>query len=188
LLECSPIRQGQYTGTGAYRQTLQDYRKSQQEHRRLIQQFRQTLHKHLIFTRNYRSKQSSQVQVERPLVRKTILLGENNENEAAFLKASLQQACAHRIFLAADSSQVLRLVQNVHIDLLVLDDGLTPLPAIELYHHLHFIKGLKALPAIIMSASSSPLLQAELAHDHLVRIEKPIKVKALVKAIDQLLA
>jgi len=187
LLECSPFRQGQHSGTAAYRQTLQDYRQSQQEHRRLIQQFRRTLHKHLIITRSYRGNQNSRIQAGRPLIRKTILLGEGNEKDAAFLRESVQQASAHRVFLATDSIQVLCLLQNVHIDLLVLDDGLTPLPGIELYHHLHFMKGLEALPTVIMSACFSPLLQEELAHYQLIGLEKPIKVEALVRAIDQLL-
>ena len=99
----------------------------------------------------------------------------------------MQQANAHRVFLAADSSQVLCLVQNVHIDLLVLDDGLTSLTGLELYHHVHFMKGLEALPAIIMSASFSPFLQAQIAQHHLIGLEKPIKVEALVRAVDQLL-
>src|SRR5437763_254490 len=132
LLERSPTRQGQYLDTATYRQTLQDYRQSQQEQRRLIQQFRRTLHTHLIFTRNYKDKQNSRIQAGQPLIRKTILLGEGNEKDATFLKESVQQARAHRVFLAADSSQVLSLVQHVHIDVLVLDDGLTPLPGIEL--------------------------------------------------------
>lgn len=123
----------------------------------------------------------------RPLIRKTILLGKGNEKDAAFLKQDMQQASAHRVFLATDSSQVLCLVQNVHIDLLVLDDELTPLPGIELYHHLHFEKGLEATPAIIMSARYNPLFQAELALYNLIGLEKPIKVDALVRAIDQLL-
>jgi CheY-like chemotaxis protein len=187
LLERCPIRQWQYLGTAEYRQTLQDYRQSQQEHRRLIQQFRQTLHTHLIFTRSDRSNQNSRIQAGRPLIRKTILLGEGNEKVAAILKECVQQAGAHRVFLAADSSEVLCLVQNVHIDVLVLDDGLTPLPGIELYRHLHFMKGLEALPTIILSDCISPLLQTELAHSHLVGLEKPIKGETLVKAIDQLL-
>jgi len=187
LLECSPIRQGQHSGTAAYRQTLQDYRQSQQEHQRLIQQFRQTLQRHLLIIRSYRSNQNSRIQAGRPLIRKSILLGEGNEKDAAFLKESIQQASAHRVFLVADSTQVLCLVQNVHIDLLVLDNGLTPQTGLELYHHLRFMKGLEALPAIIMSAYFSPPLQAEIAQPQLIGLEKPIKVEALVRAIDQLL-
>lgn len=120
-------------------------------------------------------------------MRKTILLGEGNEKDAAFLKESMQQASTHRVFLATDSTQVLYLVQNVHIDLLVLDNGLTPLTGLELYHHLHFKTGLEALPAIIINAYFSPPLQAETAQHHLIGLEKPIKVEALVRAIDQLL-
>jgi CheY-like chemotaxis protein len=187
LLERCPTKQEQYPDVTTFRQTLQDYRQSQQEHRRLIRQFRQTMHKHLIMRWSYQSDQNSRIQADRPHIRKTILLGAGNEKDAAFLKESMQQTGAHRVFVVTDSSQVLCLVQNVHIDLLVLDDGLTPLPGIELYHHLHCMKGLEATPAIIMSDCFKPLLQAELALYNLIGLEKPIKVDALVKAIDQLL-
>ena len=99
----------------------------------------------------------------------------------------MQQASVHRVFLACDSTQVPCLVQNVHIDLLVLDNGMTPRTGLELYHHLHFMKGLEALPVIITSAYFSPLIQAELAQHHLIGLEKPIKEEALVRAIDQFL-
>ena len=187
LLEHAPVRQEQLPDTAAYRQTLQDYRQSQQEHRLLIQHFRRTLHKHLLIVRSYRSNQNSLRQAGRPPIRKAILLGEGNAKDAAFLKGSVQQASTYRVFLATDSSQVLCLLQNVQIDLLVLDDGLAPLPGIELYHYLHFMKGLEALPVVIMSACFSPLLQTELAHHHLIGLEKPIKVEALMRTIDQLL-
>lgn len=188
LLDLCPNSQGQYSNMAEYHQTLQDCRQFHQEHRRLIQQFRQTLHKHLIITRSYRSNQISRTQASRPLIRKTILIGQGNEKDGAFLKEIMQQASAHRVFLAADSSQVLCLVQNVHIDLLVLDAELTPLPGIELYHHLHLMKGLEGTPAIIMSNFFSPLFQAELALYNLIGLEKPIKVFALMQTIDQLLA
>ncbi len=187
LLESYRTQLGQHQGKAVFRQTLQDYRQSQQEHQRLIQQFRQTLQRHLLIIRSYRSNQNSRIQAGRPLIRKSILLGEGNEKDAAFLKESIQQASAHRVFLVADSTQVLCLVQNVHIDLLVLDNGLTPQTGLELYHHLRFMKGLEALPAIIMSAYFSPPLQAEIAQPQLIGLEKPIKVEALVRAIDQLL-
>ncbi len=187
LFERCPTRQGECLDIATFRQTLHDYCQSQQEHRRLIQQFRHKLHTHFIFTRSYRSNQNRLIQADRPLIRKAILLGAGNEEDAAFLKESLQQASAHRVFLATDSSQVLCLAQNVHIDLLVVDNELTPLPGIELYHHLHFMKGLESLPTIIMSSYFSPLHKAELAHYRMIGLEKPIKVDALLKAIDQLL-
>jgi CheY-like chemotaxis protein len=187
LLERHRTTLGQRPGTAASLQMLQDYSQSQQEHQRLIQQFRRTLHAHLFIIRSYRRNQNSRIQAGQPFIRKTILLGEGNEKDAAFLKESVQEASAHRVFLAADSTQVLCLVQNEHIDLLVLDNGLTPQTGFELYHHLHFRKGLEALPAIITSENFSPILQAEIAQYHLIGLEKPIKVETLVRAIDQLL-
>ena len=187
LLEYHRTLLGQHPGTTASSQHLQDYCQSHQEQQHLIQQFRQRVHTHLLLIRSYRSTQHSQRPAGAPLIRKTILLGEGNEQDATFLKERMQQAHAHRLFLAVDSSQVVRLVQNVHIDVLVLDNGLTPLPGMELYHQLHVMKGLETLPAIIISACFSPFLQAELAHHHLIGLEKPLKVEALVKAIDQLL-
>jgi CheY-like chemotaxis protein len=187
LLEQHRTLLRQRPGTAASSQHLQDYGQSHQEQQHLIQQFRRRLHTHLLLIRSYRSTQHSQRPAGAPLIRKTILLGEGNEKDATFLKERMQQAHAHRVFLAVDSSQVVRLVQSVHIDVLVLDNGLTPLPGIELFHHLHVMKGMETLPAIIMSACFSPYLQAELEHHHLIGLEKPIKVEALVKAIDQLL-
>jgi hypothetical protein len=122
LLDLFRTMQRQHPGTAAFRQTQQDYRQSQQVHRRLTQEFRCTLHKHLLLLRSYRSNQNSRIRAGLLLIRKSILIGEGNEKEASFLKGAIQQASAHRVFLASDSTQVLCLVQNVHIDLLVLDD------------------------------------------------------------------
>jgi hypothetical protein len=120
LLERCPTTQGQYPDRAT---------------------FRQTLHTQLIITRIYRSNQNGRIQAGRPLLRKTILLGVGNEKDATFLRESVEQARAHRVFLAADCSQALSLVQNVHIDVLVLGDGLNPLSGIELDQHLHCMKG-----------------------------------------------
>jgi PleD family two-component response regulator len=187
LLERCRTKLGQHPRTATSGQALKDDCKSQQEQQRLIQQFRRTLRKHLLIIRSYRSNQIRRIQAGRTLVRKTILLGEGNEKDADYLKESMQQAGSHRVFLAADSTQVLCLVQNVHIDLLVLDNGLTPLPGLELYNQLHLIKGLEALPAIILGECFSSFSQAEIAHFHLIGLDKPIKEEALVRAIDQLL-
>jgi hypothetical protein len=187
LLERCRTKLGQHPSTATSRQALKDDCKSQQEQQRSIQQFRRTLHKHLLIIRSYRSNQIRRIQAGRTLIRKTILLGEGNEKDAFFLKESMQQASSHRVFLAADSTQVLCLVQNVHIDLLVLDKELNPLPGLELYNQLHLMKGLEALPAIIMGEGFSSFSEAEIAHYHLIGLEKPIKEEALERAIDQLL-
>jgi len=187
LLDLARTMQRQPPGTAAFRQTQQDYRQAQQEHRRVTQEFRRTLHQHLLRLRSYRSNQNSRLRAGLLLIRKTILIGEGNAQEAAFLKGAIQHARAHRVFLASDSTEVLCLVQNVHIDLLLLDDGLTPLAGMELYHHLHGLRGREALPAILLSPYFNSQVQAEIAHHHLHGLEKPIKVEALMRAIDQLL-
>jgi len=187
LLEHNPFRQEQHPNTATSRQTVKACQQAHQEQRRLIQQFRYRLHKHLLLLRSYRSHPNNQMPRGRMLLRTTILLGIGNEQEAALLQGSVQQASTHRVLLAADSSQVLSLVHNVHIDVLVLDDGLTPLAGFELYHHLHHMKGLEALPAIIMSTSFRSLHQKEQTPSQLIGMEKPITGEALMKAIDQLL-
>lgn len=131
--------------------------------------------------------QHYQILAARPLIRKTILFGAGNEQEAALLKGSVQHARTQRVFLAADSSEVLFLVQNVYLDLLILDDELTPLSGMDLYRHLHRMKGLQVPPAIILSDNGMPLLVAELAPHSLMELEKPIEGEVLVKAIDQFL-
>jgi PleD family two-component response regulator len=187
LLERCRTKLGQDPSTATSRQAMKDDCNSLQEQQRLIQQFRRTLRKHLFTIRSYRSNQNRRIQTGRTLVRKTILIGEGNDKDAAFLKESILQASSHRVFLAADSTQVLFLTQNVHVDLLVLDNGLTPLPGLELYNQLHLMKGLEALPVIIVGESFSFFSQGEIGHYHLIGLEKPIKEEALVRAIDQLL-
>jgi hypothetical protein len=187
LLECSPLWQEHDLDIMTYRQMMHDYCQSLQEQRRVIHRFRHTLHTHLISTRSYRSSLNSYKPTGRPFVRKTILLGVGNEQDAALLKESMQQAGAYRVFVAADSSEVLCLAQNVHIDVLVLGDELTPLSIIELYNHVHCMKGLEDLPTIIVSDCFSPFHHTELAHSHVIELEKPIKGDLLARAIDQLL-
>ncbi|HYX50126.1 MAG TPA: hypothetical protein VE843_10315 [Ktedonobacteraceae bacterium] len=187
LFERCSSWQSPSASTTASRQTMRDFCQSLQEQRREIQLFRDTLHTHLIHTRSYRRSVSSLTQAPRSLIRKTILLGVGNEEGAAVLKEGMLQATAHRVFMAADSSQVLSLLQNVHIDVLILDDELTPLSAIKLYHHLHGIQGRERLPVIIMSTCCTSLLPEELMHPNLIGLEKPITGEALVKVIDQLL-
>jgi hypothetical protein len=83
LLAFCPIKQGHVTSSAAYQQTLQDYRHFQHEHQQSIQHFRHMLHQHLLLTRSYHSNRNSQIQTGRPVLRKTILLGEGNERDAA---------------------------------------------------------------------------------------------------------
>jgi PleD family two-component response regulator len=189
LLERSPVGQIHDLDRAAYRQAIHDYGQSLQEQRRVIQHFRRSLLTHVISTRSYRSKQPCQRQAEagRPLVRKTVLLATDNEQDAALLKASMQQARTYRVFVAADWSEVLCLVQNVHIDVLVLGDELTALPGIELHTCVQSLKGLEGLPTIVMSNCLGPLHDAERAHSHLMGLERLIKGDILVKVIEQLL-
>jgi hypothetical protein len=187
FLERSPQVQEPDPDRIVYRQAMRDYSQSLQEQRRVIQHFRHSLHTHLINMRSNRSKQHSHIPADCLLVRKAILLAVGNEQAAALLKANVQQASAHRVFVAADWSEVMCLVQNVHIDVLVLGDELTPLPAMELYTCAHDLKDLPALPTIIMSDCLSPLHCAERAHSHLMELERPIKGDELVKAIEKLL-
>ncbi len=187
FLERSPLVQGHDLDRAAYRQAMRDYCQSLQEQRRVVQHFRHSLHTHRINIRSYRSKQNSHMPAGRPLIRKTILLAVGNEQDAALLKASVQQVSVHRVFVAADWSEVLCLVQNVHFDVLVLGEELTLLPPMELHMCVYGLEALEGLPTIALSDFLSPLHCTERAHSHLMELERPIKGDALVKAIEQLL-
>lgn len=171
-----------------FHQALHTYSQSLQELRRLIQHFRHTLHAHRVKMQSYRIMQNGVQPAVRPHIRSTILLGVAQERDSTSLKESIQQAGNHRVFVVTDRSQVLCLMQNVHIDLLVLDDEMTPLAGIELYDQVQSIAGPRVLPTIIMGDGYSPLYQAEQARSYIMRLERPIEVDALVRAIDQLLA
>ncbi len=184
LLKSYPTKQEPYPDRATFRQTLHDYRQSLYEHEQAIQQFRRTLRK-LLSARSSQSNQYSPRQADRPLMRTTILLGTGDAQGAVFLKRCVQQASTHRMFLSANHDEVLYLLHNVYIDVLVLDEGLTPLPGSELYHQLHYLK--ERLPTIIMSDSFRFLYRLERSHSHFMGLEKPVQGDALLKAIDQLL-
>jgi len=86
---------------------------------------------------------------ERSIIRTTILIAGGNAHDIAVLKEGLQQADAHRVFVATTSSEVLCLVKNVHIDMVIFDEELFPLPGSELYQQLQGMKQLETLPVII---------------------------------------
>ena len=187
LLERYPTRQGYDPGVVTFRQELDDYRQSLQELRQLIQHFRHTLQAHRVNIESYRGMQNGGLQAVRPLLRANILLGVPQERDAAFLKESIQQAGTYRVFVVNDWSEVACLLQSVQINLLVLDDDLIPLAGIERYEQVQSIKRAEGLPTIIIGDSCSLLYQPEQTPSNLKRLEKPIEVNALVKAIDQLL-
>lgn len=186
LIESFPARQKRNVSIREFRQLLQEFRVSQQAHRQSISQFRHTIHQGYNI-RSLGCDQISRTAAKQSVIRKVIVLGAGSEENTLFLKEGLERVSTHRVFLAADSGQVLRLVQTVHIDLLVLDNELTPLSGFDLYRLLHSMKGLQALPAIILSNSFSSRFQAELARLHLFWQEKPVKVESLIQAIDKFL-
>jgi hypothetical protein len=132
--------------------------------------------------------QNRHVPADRPLMRTTLLLAVGNAQDADVLKKGLQHADAHRIFLAADWREVLCLVQNVYVDVLILDDDLTPLPDNEVSHYLQGMKKVEALPAIILRDRCNPFQLAERAHASYIELDKPIMEEVLLKALVQLLS
>jgi hypothetical protein len=132
--------------------------------------------------------QNRNLPADRPLMRTTLLLAVGKAQDANVLKESLQQADAHRVFLAADWREPLCLVQNVHLDVLILDDDLTPLPDNEVSHYIQGMKKVEALPAIILRVRCNPFQLTERARASCIELEKPITGEALLKGIDQLLS
>ncbi len=122
----------------------------------------------------------------RALLRKTILLGMGNAQEATVLMEGMEHAGAHRVFVAADRSQVLCVLRTVHIDLLVLDEALFPLPGSELDDQWHCVK--EKLPAIILSTHSRTLLPKEYMSPNLIGLEQPMTVESVVMALHHLLS
>jgi DNA-binding NtrC family response regulator len=120
------------------------------------------------------------------LTRKCILIVEQDEGIASFLRAAIQDEMLDYTLLAMNSEQALDLVQQVKVDLFLLDYEISPINGIALYDRLHQLAGLESIPAIILS-TNLPRYQLEIERRHLTGISKPCELDDLLDTIASLL-
>jgi DNA-binding response OmpR family regulator len=119
-------------------------------------------------------------------IRKAVLIVEQDDGVASFLCTVVQEELSHYALLASNGLEALSLVQQVKVDLFLLSSKIAPINGIVLYDQLHSIAGLETVPAIILS-TNLPRDKAEIEQRHLIGIDVPCELDALLNAIKFLL-
>jgi CheY-like chemotaxis protein len=115
---------------------------------------------------------------------KTILIVEDDTNIGEVFVQAITQETPYLPILVADGAAALETVKGVRPNLLILDYQLPRMNGIELYDHLHAIKELERIPAIMMSAR---LPRQELEKRAILGMNKPIDLDEFLQAIERLL-
>jgi CheY-like chemotaxis protein len=115
---------------------------------------------------------------------KTVLVVEDDTGIGTFLVQAISQETSYHALLAPDGFQALKIVESIKPSLFVLDYHLPQMNGIELYDHLHAIKGLEDIPAIIVSAR---LPKQEIEKRHILSMTKPLELDDFLQAIEKLL-
>jgi CheY-like chemotaxis protein len=122
---------------------------------------------------------------EQNATEKTILVVEDDENVGAFPVWALRLETPYQAVLVTDSYQALQAMHRLKPRLFLLDYNLPYMNGIELYDHLHSIKELRDIPAILISAR---LPTDEAQKRGMTCIRKPIDLEDLLHTIEKLIA
>lgn len=112
---------------------------------------------------------------------KTILVVEDDRNIASFIVEAIKQETSHQAFFAFDGYQALKIIRNLKPDFLLLDYGLPSMNGLELYDHIHAIKELEHIPALLLSADP-PFEEAK--KRNIMCLQKPVELSGLLQAIE----
>jgi DNA-binding response OmpR family regulator len=115
---------------------------------------------------------------------KTVLVVEDDTGIGTFLVQAISQETSYHALLAPDGFQALKIVKSIKPSLFILDYHLPQMNGIELYDHLHSMKELEDVPAIIVSAR---LPKAEIEKRHLLSMTKPLELDEFLQTIERLL-
>lgn len=124
--------------------------------------------------------------MKQEIMRKCILIVEQDNGIASFLRAAIQEEMLDYPLLATNSEQALDLVQQVKVDLFLLDYEIAPINGLALYDRLHQLVGLEHIPAIILSTNLARH-RPEIERRALVGINKPCELDELLDTINTLL-
>jgi CheY-like chemotaxis protein len=116
---------------------------------------------------------------------KLILMVEDDADIGFFLEQIIVQETFHQPLLVTSGFQALQVIHDITPDLLFLDYQLPGMNGLELYDHLHTMKGLEEVPAIMVSAR---LPRQELDRRNIVGMSKPLDLDELLETIEQLVA
>ncbi len=112
---------------------------------------------------------------------KTILVVEDDRSIASFIVEAIKQETSYQAFFAFDGYQALKIIHNLKPDFLLLDYSLPSMNGLELYDHIHAMKELEHIPALLISADP-PLEEAK--KRNIMCLQKPIELADLLQAIE----
>jgi CheY-like chemotaxis protein len=115
---------------------------------------------------------------------KTILVVEDDRRIASFIVEAIKQETPHQALFAFDGYRALKIVRDLKPDFLLLDYGLPSINGLELYDHIHAIKELEHIPALLISADP-PLEEAK--KRNIMCLQKPVELSDLLQAIEKFL-
>jgi two-component system, NtrC family, response regulator GlrR len=124
-----------------------------------------------------------------PFLAKTILIVEDDDNDAPTLAHLLSQWTPYHIYLATNGMAALKFISYLRPHLFILDDRLPGMNGLRLYDQLHAIRGLEDTPAILINANlTQGQLKNELKHRHLATLPTPHDPNDLLQMIELVLA
>src|SRR5579859_2507224 len=107
---------------------------------------------HQITRRKLMSENKNRVPSEAHTTVKTILVVEDDRSMASFFVEAIKQETSHQALFAFDGHHALKLLFDLKPDLLLLDYNLPRMNGLDLYDHIHSIKELAHIPALLISA------------------------------------
>ena len=117
----------------------------------------------------------------------TVLVIEDQEFTERVIRAALRDRPIE-VVAAADGEQGLRLLRELHPDLLLLDLALPGIDGWEVLDEMGADAGLSSIPVIIVSAQGRSAVEARSQdYDIAALINKPFRVPELRQAVDMVL-
>lgn len=113
-----------------------------------------------------------------------ILFVEDNRGVSEIVKTIVSLATAYITLHVSDSAEALRALEQKKPDLLLLDYHLPTMSGVQLYDIVHVQDTYMNIPAIIISADTSPEVSYEVKRRQLMLISKPFRVVEFVSALD----
>ncbi len=115
---------------------------------------------------------------------KTVLVVEDDQDIGEVFVQALSQETSYLPVLATDGEEALTLVKDIQPDLLVLDYHFPHMNGMELYDHLHTMKALQEVPAIMVSAT---LPERELQQHGMLGLAQPVDLNELLAMTNRVL-
>ena len=118
---------------------------------------------------------------------KMVMIVEDDDDIGRFIVQAIQQETPYQAVLASNGFQALKMLQTLKPDLLILDYGLPGMNGLEVYDSVHALKGLEALPVLMVTAEGART-QKEVQTRQLSLLQKPFDLTELLAAIDRFLS